>query len=415
MTRNLFYSAASASSALFMLALLAAAGQLLPPEDYGAFQWAIALATVAEVFMDFGLHQVTIRSIAKAPADAGRIFRTSLRLKVLPGVAMVLVFAGLAAWLQSDSTVRMVAVLLLASAVTRSYILTARGILQGLERFGADALVTIVDRALLLLCCVMALVAGAGLVQFALVFLGARVITTFMALAVVRRLTTPHAVGDDNRLWRHLASEALPVGLFLLVLNLYNRVDTLMLGVMVDLRAAGLYNTAYPIYEGLTYASAIITAVLVPRLSRLWAHDRAAHRQLVLRSVVATFALAVVVAGVAWPFAGIGIRFVFGAQYVEAVPALRWLLSGLPLIYVIWVLHAVAISGHRTSVLVWVTAAGTIFNVGLNLVLIPDYSYVGAAAATVASELVTVVLLLWGLRDTLQRGRSASAVSAHRA
>lgn len=403
MTRNLLYSGVSAASAIFMLGLLAVAGRRLGQVEYGAFMWAISLATVAEVFMDFGLHQVTIRSIAKVPSDAGRVFRTSLRLKIVPGIAMVLVFGVLAARLRTDPTVRTVAWLLLLSAVTRSYILTARGILQGLERFGDDAVVTVLDRALLFVCCVAALLGGASVVPLAVVFLGARSATTLVALDLVRRRIGPSASSGYHP-WRILTAEALPVGMFLLVLNLYNRVDTLMLGVIVDSPAVAFYNTAYPLYEGLTYASAVITAVLVPRLSRSWSVDRPAFERLVRLSIVGTAALAVVVAAGAWPFAEWGIRLVFGAEYAEATGAFRWLLVGLPFIYVIWVLHSVAIAAHRTEVLVWVTAGGTIFNVALNLWLIPRYSYTGAAAATVASELVTVVLLLWGLRTTLGTG-----------
>jgi hypothetical protein len=81
--------------------------------------------------------------------------------------------------------------LLLLSAVTRSYILTTRGVLQGLEQFGADAAVTILDRALLFACCATALLGGAGVVPLAVVFLAARSVTTLMALDIARRRTLP--------------------------------------------------------------------------------------------------------------------------------------------------------------------------------------------------------------------------------
>jgi O-antigen/teichoic acid export membrane protein len=392
-----------------MLALLSIAGRLLGPDEYGVFMWAIGLATVAEVFMDFGLHQVTIRGIAKDPAQAGPVFRTSLWLKALPAVGMVVVFGGVAVWLRDDPVVRLASLIMLGSAVMRSYVLTARGVLQGLERFGADALVTVLDRALLLLACGWALCLGASVIQVSLVFLAARVASTLVALAIAARLVG--AVTGPPPVWRTLVAEALPVGLFLLVLNLYNRVDTLMLGVMQGDRATGLYNTAYPIYEGLTYASAIITAVLVPRLSRLWASDQHAYRVLARRSLIGTAALAVLVAAAAWPLAGVAIRIFFGSDYLEAVPALQWLLAGLPFIYVIWVLHTVALSAHRTDVLLKVTAAGTVLNVGLNLLLIPGYSYTGAAIATVISEVVAMLLLLAALGGTLSGPSSPTPVS----
>jgi O-antigen/teichoic acid export membrane protein len=98
----------------------------------------------------------------------------------------------------------------------------------------------------------------------------------------------------------------------------------------------------------------------------------------------------------------------FGDEYRPAARTLRWLLLGLPFIYVIWVLHSVAISSNKTRVLLWVTLTGVLLNVALNLWLIPRYSYNGAAAATVVSEFVTMLLLFYGLRFALAGRRSIS-------
>jgi len=78
------------------------------------------------------------------------------------------------------------------------------------------------------------------------------------------------------------------------------------------------------------------------------------------------------------------------------------LLLGLPFVYVTWILHTVAIAAHRTRALLVVTAIGTGLNVGLNLFLIPRYSYNGAAVATVISEVVAMAALMYGLRTALR-------------
>ena len=109
MRRSLFYSAISAGSAVFMLLLLVMAGRWLGVEDFGVFSAAISLATIAEVFMDFGLHQVTIRAIARDATRAGHLLRTSLWLKALPGLGMVAVFTLIAFRLRPESSFRVTA------------------------------------------------------------------------------------------------------------------------------------------------------------------------------------------------------------------------------------------------------------------------------------------------------------------
>lgn len=398
MTSGLAYSALSAGSAVLMLALLTLAGHTLGVEDYGTFTYAITVATIAEVFMDFGLHQITVRAVARDRTVAGRFLYTSLSLKIVPGVAMVVIFGGAVWLLRADETVRLASLLMLISATMRSYLLTAKGILLGLERFGEDALVTAADRVLLLACCGAALLLGGDVITLAIVFVAVRVVSAALAVAVARWHSGTGTV--DRALWRSLPAEAIPVGVFLLVLNLYNRIDTLMLGSMAGDRATGLYGAAYPLYEGLTYATAVISSVLVPRFSRLWDADRSAFGSLLRKSLAATALLALAVAAVGWPLADIGIRVAFGADFADAGATLRVLLLGLPFVYVIWVLHGAALAAHRTSLLVWVTAIGTLLNVGLNSLWIPRYAQQGAAAATVLSEVVAMGLLLYGLRET---------------
>ncbi|MEO8484694.1 MAG: flippase, partial [Acidobacteriota bacterium] len=382
MTRNFFYSAVSAGSAVFMLLLLVMAGRWLGKDQYGVFVWVVGIATIAEVFMDFGLHQITIRAIARDSTRAGQLLRTSLWLKALPGLAMVLIVGAVAFKLRSETSVRLACLAMLLSATMRSYLLTARGILQGLERFGDDALVTTVDRVLLFICCAIALVAGASVVQLSLVFLGVRIVTAGGAVILARRHVGPGTADPD--LWRSLPAEALPVGLFLLVLNLYNRIDTVMLNKLQGDGPTGLYGAAYPVYEGLTYATAIISAVLIPRLSRMWVERSPDYGRLVFRSQIGVFVLAIVIGAAAWPLAERGV-LIFGPEFEPAAATLRLLLLGLPFVYVTWILHAVAIAADRTRALLVVTSIGTALNVGLNLVLIPRYSYNGAAIATVIS------------------------------
>ncbi len=78
--------------------------------------------------------------------------------------------------------------------------------------------------------------------------------------------------------WRDIQSAALPLGFFMIALNTYTYIDTVILGLMRTDAEVGWYAAAYRVYEGLTYAPSILAAVLTPRLSYLFTHDRAGHR-----------------------------------------------------------------------------------------------------------------------------------------
>lgn len=399
-TRNFFYATISAASAVLLLLLSVLISNVLGQEAWGQFSFALALSLIGEALMDFGIHQVTIRSIARDRLQAPHLFRNSLALKAVPGAAMFAVLSAVAFLLQPEADLRIVCVLMLASAVFRSYLLTVRGVLQGLEHFADDSFVVVTDRLAVLVFGASALWLGGGLVAVASAFLLARAVTMAGALWIVRRHVGRPTLAFDTAIWKDLQRRAMPLGAFLIVLNLYSYIDTLILGSLTTDLETGLYNSAYKTYEGLTYATAILSAVITPRLAHLWSADRRAHLRLVRQSLGASVGLAVVLAAAAWWLGPIVLR-IFGAEAVAAADALRILAIGLPFVFAIWILHAVAISVFEERWLFRTTVVGSVANIALNFQLIPQYGRNGAAAATVIGELLSLIILLWALRQAI--------------
>src|SRR5258708_37489495 len=99
--RSLLFATASPGSAVLLLGVLALAGRVLGRESYGRFSLALALATIGESLMDWGLHQVAIRGVARARDSATALFRNSVGLKLAPSVVMVIAITLLARRLRS--------------------------------------------------------------------------------------------------------------------------------------------------------------------------------------------------------------------------------------------------------------------------------------------------------------------------
>jgi O-antigen/teichoic acid export membrane protein len=210
----------------------------------------------------------------------------------------------------------------------------------------------------------------------------------------------------DREVWRDLHRTALPLGFFLVVLNLYSYVDGVMLGFMRTDAETGLYAAAYKIYEGLTYAPLAISTVLTPRLSRLFMADRSSHRRLALAWIGGSTLLGALVAVVAFVVAMPLLVFLFGSGFAGATSPFRILSVGLPVVFAIWILHAIAISVDRERLLLTTGLAGLAVNVGVNLFAIPRYGPDGAAVATVVGEIVSMAVLVTGLGMTSKMARA---------
>lgn len=404
--RSLVFSTLTAGSAVLMLWLSAIAARTLSANVFGQFMWVITFATMAEALMDLGLHQITVRAIARDRSQAARLLHNSLAMKMLPGLVMFVVMGGATFVLRPEAAVRTACLVMLTSAVLRSYLLTVRGILLGLERFDHESIVVILDRVLVLVACAWAILHGWGLVGLTMMFVAARVVALGAALVLARSLVGGLAFRFDVPLWRELQRQALPVGLFLIVLNFYSYIDTIMLGVLSTDAETGRYGAAYQLYVGLSYLPAILSSVLAPRLAALWAADRIAHRRLAWQGLGAAAGLSVIATIPMWWLAQPLLTFVFsgtsGVNYGAAALTLRILLSGLGFIFVVWILQALAISVDQERILFSTTVIGAIFNTGMNALLIPRYGGNGAAAATLFGEGLTMALLMYRLRGVLR-------------
>ena len=388
-------------STLLLAVLLVIAGRLLGEEEYGKFSFALALVMIFETVIDFGLKEITTREVARdrraAQALVSQTFGLKLALAAVASVGL-LVAANL---LRPEPEVRLVCYVLGVSSILRSYLLTLRYTLQGIERFGLDGIVVGVDRLLLLVIGVGALVGGFGVIGLAVAFVGARVISLSVACALALARIGPFRPAFDGARWLELQRRALPFGAFVAVLYLYSYADTVMLGVIRGDEETGLYNAAYRVYEGLANVGHVLQTVLIPRLSRYSATSRTGHARLARRGLLAGGLLALPTAAAGYVLAGPAVILLFGQDYGTAGGVLQLLAAGLIVVFPLCVLHGVALSAGAGGWLLRTAVIGCVFNVGLNLVLIPRFGMQGAAAATVAGEALSVMVLAWGLRRWL--------------
>ena len=91
------------------------------------------------------------------------------------------------------------------------------------------------------------------------------------------------------------------------------------------------------------------------------------------------------------------------AAFEAAGPLLRVLVWTLPILCFNSVLSAALMATGAERYLALAMLVVAILNVGLNLWAIPSYGPAGAAATTVASEIVLAVLCLWFVTRTDRR------------
>jgi O-antigen/teichoic acid export membrane protein len=213
-------------------------------------------------------------------------------------------------------------------------------------------------------------------------------VTTFVLLrlaSITREPEAPVSAGGLRpRAW---LSEGWPLFINQLLQGLFFKVDALLLPGMAGDVAAGTYAAAYKVSEGAGIVSSSFTLALFPRLSR--DSDLSHAYRLALRLLLQfAFPAAAGVALLSEPI----VALVGGRAYLpDSATALAILMCYLPLSYANGLTQYVLIAAGRQRLLTGAFFLALVFNLVANVILIPRYSFVGAAWVTVASEIVLLI------------------------
>ena len=356
------------------------------PEAYGSFAVAqAAMLVVAEPLMSLGLDSIVVRNVARGRlAVLCPAFFLRGALIAAAGVASVAVGTAL------GGDTRVVS-LLWAYLATLSMERLLFSYYRGREWMRMEGIAGALQKSLALpiLACLAALgVRGAVLPALSLALMA--VIGAALLARLYRReiaeLVRLAAQSTETVDLAALLREGAVLGLATAAAVVYFRVDSVMLGILADDAAAGMYSAAYRFMEATFVLPALLMAAVFPRLARADSGSAALRGSAVGLAAIGIGATAAVYAGAEPLIAGL-----YGPAYARAGRTLEILAFAITPVYLGVVLTQAMIARGRQAAYLRLSVLGLAINVTLNLLLIPAYLEIGAAVATLVTEIVVAV------------------------
>lgn len=180
-----------------------------------------------------------------------------------------------------------------------------------------------------------------------------------------------------------------------LAIELYSKIDVLMLGIYSTEANIGYYTNSIKVINSALVAITAATAVFLPRLSQLYIEDREEFNRLVNSGLnVVLFLVLPCTIGLVIVSDDFVITM-FGDAFIHASVVIR-ILSPLILIKGVGDLinYQVIISAGKEKYFLITNTTAAFMNIVLNCILIPKYQQNGAAIASLISELVVNIGML---------------------
>lgn len=359
---------------------------------FGAYAFVMTYVLYFSFAADAGLGRLLIRDVARAEGRTGRLLEDVLGLRLaLAGVAYLLMLAGA---VLAGTPAREVGYIALAGSglATGAVSGALASVYVAREQMRVAALFGLLSSGTTALAVLGALIGGAGLLGTFV----AGALANLPPLLCLAWHWRRHDPWPRPRLapaaWRASLRASLPYAALSLVGLIYFRVDALMLAWLEGPRATGIYTAAYRLFDAVTDIPGVAVAALFPTLARLHQGPRAELRRTYARVVAALAVLGVPALLGLVLLAEPIVVLLYGDGFSESAAVLRWLSLAVYLIFLDTANTMLLYSGDNLGRVLGLSLVTAAANVLLNLILIPRYSYNGAAIATVLASALSLAI-----------------------
>ncbi|MBT9329475.1 lipopolysaccharide biosynthesis protein [Paracidobacterium acidisoli] len=411
---SLWMFSGQAVSILFQGIYFVLMGRTLGSREYGVFIGVVSLVGTLANFSALGMEMILVRNVS----------RDRESFAVTWGQSLIITFAGFLVLLATSLlighyTLRpdlrvLIPYAAFADGLLGKLVLLAARAFQGAGHLDWTAkltAVTNIGRALTaagLFWYAHALGVHPTALTWAKIYWFSTLIVAVGALIVVTtRLGRPRI----SRIRGRDLSEGFSFSLSSSSISIYNDIDKTFLAGLNQLSAAGFYSAAYRVIDVVTAPLYGLYAAAMPRFFREGGRGGiAGATPLVRKLLLRTVPYGIVAAIGLYLGAGV-LPLLFGPSFRGSVTVLRWLCL-LPLLRVLHYAWGTAITASASQ---WNRTAtqlsAALLNLSLDAVLIPRWSWKGAAIASLATD-GTLALLSWIVLQMLaRRERSRLAAS----
>jgi O-antigen/teichoic acid export membrane protein len=149
-----FLGEATLALTLVFYVLLA---RVLGPEQYDIFSTASALAAILSLLISLGFPDLLNREVARNPEEGIRSTGHILAVEGAGALVVLILLFPLTQLLGIKDSDISIFYLVIFAEVSRSVVLTLRGLLKGLEQFRAEMVVVIIERFSVVACSIVVL------------------------------------------------------------------------------------------------------------------------------------------------------------------------------------------------------------------------------------------------------------------
>lgn len=388
--------------------------RVLLVEGFGRLNFAIALVTYFTLFVNLGTNELGVREVSRRPESVGEYVGSIITLRSVLAVAAFSLLVLLCRLIKLPRTDT--ALILIVGGMLFTYAWSVEWAFRGLERMGTVGRARALS-SLVYLVAVIAVIKGVDdLLIVAVCLVGAELASVVYLYVNYGRKVGLFRPRIDLGQWKDLLRQSWPIGLAFAMSTSFFQVDIILLGLMKDETAVGLYSAAGRLITIFYTLSIVYVSAIFPQISQRAKKTPGELKEFLVQTSRVALVVVIPLGLLATLLARPILTFVYGASYLGAVLAFQVLIWSL-VVYVLGHLLSYSLVGQdRQKAYLGVLALGAAVNLVLNLACIGPFGILGAAFAKLAAQIIVLLvayaLLHQGLGFSLTREFARTVAAA---
>jgi len=366
-------------------------------EEYGTYFTLFTFSILFNIILDFGITNFNNRNISQNKQLLTKYFSGIVLFKFLLAIIYLIItfIAGFVMGYESD---RFFMLLFLSiNQFLISFIHYLRSNIAGLQLFALNSLLSVLDKTIIIILCVVLIWGNLFDTQFELIhFVYAQtlgyILTAIIVFGIVLSKTREFKLKLNKSFSLLILKQTYPYAVLVLAMTFYYRIDVVMLDSMLDdgeVQAA-IYAQGYRLMDAATQIGVLFSTLLLPMFASMIKNNKK-----VVDLVKLSFSLIFV------PSISLAIACFFFSEEItstlyegstEAAQVLGILMFCFVAIATTYIFGTLLTANGSLRTLNKLAIGGMLLNVVLNLVLIPTYKAEGSAVASLITQVLIVVI-----------------------
>jgi O-antigen/teichoic acid export membrane protein len=365
-------------------------------EVYGSYFPLLNLVLIFQIFLDLGIESFTRKEIAHNPGLTQRLFSRFLLIKIILLILFVVAFSIVGLILPHTATEFKILFLLLINQAMANFILYLRANIGGMQLFKTESIISVIDRFFMIVFVGLLLILPATKANFKIEWFVfsqtiAYFITLVISLIIILSRTGKIRFKLNFTAYLPILRQLWPYAVLTLLMAFYNRIDSVFLRYMLPdgSEQAGIYAHGYRLLDFMSNYALIFAIILLPMFSKMLRNKEN------ISSLLRLSVISLIIPSIAFLVSVIFYRKdVFALLYHEhsTISADTFIFFAISFIGICisYTFGALLTANGNLRQLNIMAASAAVISTVSNLILIPEYKVLGAAAANAITQVYTI-------------------------